>query len=98
MAFDRNGIRLAGSEQAPPDALRLMLQTLIQETLERDFAQVVGAARHERSARAAAGAMDIGRGDSSRASARSSCACPAIAPASFAPSCSRAISGASRRW
>lgn len=49
MAFDRNGMRLAGSEQAPPDALRVMLQTLIQETLERDFAQMVGAERHERS-------------------------------------------------
>jgi transposase-like protein len=49
MAFDRNGIRSTGSEQAPPDALRVMLQTLIQETLERDFAQMVGAERHERS-------------------------------------------------
>jgi len=52
MAFDRNGIRLAGVEQgkpAPDDALRLMLQNLIQQTLEQEFAQFVGAERHERS-------------------------------------------------
>lgn len=35
---------------APEDALRAMLQTLIQETLEREFAQFLGAAPFERSA------------------------------------------------
>jgi transposase-like protein len=52
MAFDRNGIRSSGVEQgkpAPEDALRLMLQSLIQQTLEQEFARFVGAERHERS-------------------------------------------------
>lgn len=35
---------------APEDALRAMLQTLIQETLEREFTQFLGAAPFERSA------------------------------------------------
>lgn len=34
----------------PEDALRTMLQSLIQETLEREFTQFVGAAPHARSA------------------------------------------------
>jgi putative transposase len=54
MAFDRNGIRLTGAVQGnaakpgPDDALRQMLQTLIQETLEQEFTRFVGAERHER--------------------------------------------------
>jgi transposase-like protein len=54
MAFDRNGIRLAGGEQgptpgaAPEDALKQMLTTLVQQVLEQEFTRFVGAAPHER--------------------------------------------------
>ena len=53
MAFDRNGIRLSPTEQgsaAPDDALRQMLTTLIQDTIDREFTQLVGARPHERTA------------------------------------------------
>lgn len=44
---DAQGLSLGA---APEDALRAMLQTLIQETLEREFTQYLGAAPFERSA------------------------------------------------
>src|SRR5580658_8157972 len=53
MAFDRNGIRLSTGEQgtaAPDDPLRQMLTTLIQDALDREFTQLVGAQPHERTA------------------------------------------------
>ena len=34
--------------EVPEDALRMMLQTLIQETLEAEFTRFLGAAPHER--------------------------------------------------
>ena len=100
MAFDRNGIRLAGAEQgkaAPDDALRGMLQTLIQETLEQEFAQFVGAERHERTTSRRGWRNGHRPAAFSHASARSRCASPAIAPGSFARSCSLGINGASKR-
>src|SRR4051812_14036873 len=55
MAFDRKSTGPSGREQlakrsaAPPDdALRQMLATLVQETLEQEFARFLGAAPHER--------------------------------------------------
>ena len=51
MAFDRKSTRLSVGEQdapAPEDALRQMLTTLIQQTLEQEFTQFVGARPLER--------------------------------------------------
>jgi putative transposase len=54
MALTRNSIRRTGAEQpavnAPEDALRQMLATLVQETLEREFTRFLGAQPHERTA------------------------------------------------
>lgn len=46
----RGGKQAAARAAVPDDALRTMLQSLIQETLEREFTQFVGAAPHERTA------------------------------------------------
>jgi putative transposase len=54
MALTPKSMSLAGAEQlsappaAPEDALRQMLATLVQETLEREFTRFLGAAPHER--------------------------------------------------
>lgn len=51
MTFDRKTTRLPGTGQAsaaPDDALRQMLTTLIQQTLEQEFSAFVGARPHER--------------------------------------------------
>lgn len=53
MTFDRKSTRLdvvGQATAAPDDALRHMLTTLIQQTLEREFTQFLGAQPHERSA------------------------------------------------
>jgi putative transposase len=56
MAFTRKSTAVDGSQQprlavgAPEDALRQMLTTLVQETMEREFARFVGAQPHERTA------------------------------------------------
>lgn len=46
----RRGQQAALAAEIPEDALRTMLQSLIQETLEREFTQFLGAEPHERNA------------------------------------------------
>jgi transposase-like protein len=46
---DRRRKQVARAD-VPEDALRMVLQTLIQETLEAEFTRCLGAAPHERSA------------------------------------------------
>lgn len=40
---------LLGSEQAPPDLLRTMMQQMLQAVLQQEFDQFLGAGRFERS-------------------------------------------------
>ncbi|HET7586190.1 MAG TPA: IS256 family transposase [Gemmatimonadaceae bacterium] len=49
-ATPNRGRKQGVAPEVPEDALRTMLQSLIQETLEREFHQFVGAAPHERTA------------------------------------------------
>lgn len=49
-ATPNRGRKQGVAPEPPEDVLRTMLQSLIQETLEREFSQFVGAAPHERSA------------------------------------------------
>lgn len=46
----RRGQQGIGAPELPEDALRAMLQSVIQETLEREFTHFLGAAPHERRA------------------------------------------------
>lgn len=50
MAFEDKSREMAAPEQAPDDALRAMVATLVQETIQAEFAQFIGAEPYERTA------------------------------------------------
>ena len=64
-----------------PEGLRILVQTIVQEVLEAEMTDALGAATGERSAerRGAVIGQDTTRGLSRRGLARSSCACRRIA-------------------
>lgn len=91
------GLPQASGSAAPDDPLGAMLATLIQETVEREFTQFLGAQRFERSPGAAGCGTATAAGSSPRGSARSSSGCPAIGPAASSPVSSRGINAVSHR-
>ena len=81
-----------------PDGLREIVRAVMQEMLEAEMTDAVGAEKGERTRSGLAIAPAITRAPSSPASASSSCACRRIATAGSRPSCSNATSARNKPW
>jgi hypothetical protein len=81
-----------------PDRLREIVRVVMQEMLEAEMTDALGAEKGERTSGRPATAPVIIRAPSSPGSASWSCACRRIATAASRLSFSNAISAPSRRW
>jgi Transposase, Mutator family len=80
-----------------PDFVRVLMRTALQEVLEAQMTETVGAAKGERTEDRLVTGLDTTAGRWSRGSASWSCGCHRIARAGSRPSCSSARATRSSR-